>query len=702
MRKAITLVFFVLLSILFYRNIFNGYFQSDEWFYFSQFLPILNGLGGLYVALIKSITETGVISGGGHMTPIYTLIWYLHNLFFKLNYFPYIFISVLVHGVNGALLFSWVYSLTKRISISMVAGIFFVTSFAHFQAVTWVMAYIPTVYSVFFLLISLLLLTQSLSGQLIGKRKLIASLIFLILAILTKETAVVGLVIYIMLILILKKSSFIPLLFKWLVPISIAYILFRFVLSAVVERSSVALLDKLPPLDLNIFRAIVYPIRIMALSFVPVPQILKLSDNFSKFAYPSFDINSGAQQRVIQGPVSDIFLLLFGVLIIFTAIKIGRGRNLHRKEMWIVYMSLVIVLTCALPLLLISTYAPWWGFSIFIDPRHIYIGSIGAGILFAFLFSTISSSLSKYISKGVIHGLLFVILLTWMWANYNLLQAQIAEDVKVGRMRQTVIASLLNSVKVLPENAIFLVESQNSYYGFSHIPPFQTNLGQIIAVQYFNKGQIEKAFVTDLYFSKGIEVQGVISHEGHSFGYYFNQNALLRDILNKKILPQNIVAFTWDENTNTLKNNSIEKRKLYAEFSSTAKLLQDWTKKSDKLFSFSYPKEAELSEFPGQLYSYEISSVMGGVKIEILQKKKEDPFHEYIATQIDSRGNLIQDDFLIDNAIRYDGTLVTYLKLKNYEEYFVPFSSGEYYLKVTSDNPDNNVLVKGILSTIFF
>jgi hypothetical protein len=176
----------------------------------------------------------------------------------------------------------------------------------------------------------------------------------------------------------------------------------------------------------------------------------------------------------------------------------------------------------------------------------------------------------------------------------------------------------------------------------------------------------------------------------------------LRDILNKKILPKNILAFTWDEKTNTLKDNSMEKRKLYAEFVSTAKLLQGWTKKSNKLFSFSYPKEAVLNDVPGQLYNYEISSMTGQVKIEIHKKNKEDPFHEYIATQIDSRGNLIQDHFVVDNAIRYDGTVVTYIKLKNYEEYFVPFSSGEYYVRVVSKNSENSVLVKGILSTIFF
>ena len=157
-------VFLIFLSIAFfvYRKALGGYFQGDEWFYFTQFLPLTHTQGGLLSALAKSLFAADEISGGGHLTPLYTLIWYFHNKFFGLHFFPYITLSIVFHAFNGFLLFHIVKKLTKNEAISFLSGFFFIFSYQNFQAVTWIMAYVPTVYAVFFTLVSFLCLLYAL------------------------------------------------------------------------------------------------------------------------------------------------------------------------------------------------------------------------------------------------------------------------------------------------------------------------------------------------------------------------------------------------------------------------------------------------------------------------------------------------------------------------------------------------------------
>ena len=89
-------IFFILLSFFFYQKAFGGYFQGDEWFYLSQFIPLTHTTGGFIEAIKKSIFSSNEISGGGHLTPIYTIIWWIHNKLFGLNFFTYIFLSIFI------------------------------------------------------------------------------------------------------------------------------------------------------------------------------------------------------------------------------------------------------------------------------------------------------------------------------------------------------------------------------------------------------------------------------------------------------------------------------------------------------------------------------------------------------------------------------------------------------------------------------
>src|SRR5437762_2608719 len=107
-------IFFTIIILLFYWKSFLGYFQGDEWFYFTQFLPFTRDWYGIFEAFYKSIAQSYDVSGGGHLDPIYNVIWFLNNQFFGLHFTPYMVVSICAHILNTFLVFIFTKKLTKK------------------------------------------------------------------------------------------------------------------------------------------------------------------------------------------------------------------------------------------------------------------------------------------------------------------------------------------------------------------------------------------------------------------------------------------------------------------------------------------------------------------------------------------------------------------------------------------------------------
>jgi hypothetical protein len=106
--KRIVLSFFafLILILIYYHKAFSFYFQGDEWFYFSEYFPLVtNPLIGLFHSLSKSIVDAYWISGGGHVVPLQSLLWFVSILIFRLNFTWYILLGLLLHALNCLLLF---------------------------------------------------------------------------------------------------------------------------------------------------------------------------------------------------------------------------------------------------------------------------------------------------------------------------------------------------------------------------------------------------------------------------------------------------------------------------------------------------------------------------------------------------------------------------------------------------------------------
>src|SRR5438105_2454526 len=84
----------LLLVLIFYWPSFFLFFEGEEWFHFTQYLPFTHQLLGLFKVVYKGIIGSDSVSLGMHLAPIFTSVWFLDNQLFGLNYLPYIISSI--------------------------------------------------------------------------------------------------------------------------------------------------------------------------------------------------------------------------------------------------------------------------------------------------------------------------------------------------------------------------------------------------------------------------------------------------------------------------------------------------------------------------------------------------------------------------------------------------------------------------------
>lgn len=681
-------IFIIFLSIAFfiYRKALGGYFQGDEWFYFTQFLPLTHTQGGLLSALAKSLFAADEISGGGHLTPLYTLIWYFHNKFFGLHFFPYIALSIVLHAFNGFLLFHIVKKLTKNETISFLSGFFFIFSYQNFQAVTWIMAYVPTVYAVFFTLISFLCLLYALEISKQTKIYTYLSIIFFIFALLTKETSIVLFLIFPVIVLFFGKKLFRKFGYIYL-SLFILYGTFRFGIPLFQKSSALTQFSEVYTLPLFIFRIITYPLKVLVGIFFPHEFLLKVAEVLTPFAYPFY----GAEKAVrgtnflmfTQSAGSDLLTYPLSVMLLVTILFFFSLVRTYRNFRKLFIVGFLIIVFSAFPLLLIAIYAPAWGYVTFIDSRHLYFPSVGASMIFSGILFTVYQKKEKIpgISQNVVLFFLAFVLIFWTGIQYTYLQKQLAKEELMGQQRKTVLNGILSSVPQLSQKAFFLVESNTGYYGFAPMPPFQTHLSQVLSVQYYQKGQLPAVFVQDYSLvNKGLVTEGILQHGKREFGYFINQSTFFTRLLDRKVDSRNIYGFRWDGTRNSLADVTGEIRGKYENLQAKLRNFVNWKKITwiDANFQFNIPSDATLiiepAIQPNIIKQATIYTPSQNYQITLWKKTLNIGIFEDVSYMLNSDGETIGDNFYYRDVMMLNGDkVITKIALKGSSmDYFIP------------------------------
>lgn len=173
----VSFVFFFVLIFIAFNKLFFSYFEADEWYHFTHYLPLIHQDNGWLIALTRSVTDTQALSEGQHIDPLSVEIFFFNTQFFGINFIPYSFMSLFFHTLNSFLVFIFMKQLLtrednyfKNTLFALMGGVFFSVTAIPMHNVTWAAFYGQNVISTTFFLLSLLFLKFGISSK---KRKFI-------------------------------------------------------------------------------------------------------------------------------------------------------------------------------------------------------------------------------------------------------------------------------------------------------------------------------------------------------------------------------------------------------------------------------------------------------------------------------------------------------------------------------------------------
>ena len=168
-------VFTLVLVLAVYHGIVDNYLFNDDFLWLSKARHEMDG----------NVLTFRVI---GFFRPFINLSFFVTERLAPGNLPLYYVTNLLLHWLNGILLFHLGYSLFRNRTVAAATAVYFLIASVHFGAVAWISAR-TTLFSTTFLLLSLILVTRAAAG----KKRLVVSLVLYVAALASKETAIVGL-----------------------------------------------------------------------------------------------------------------------------------------------------------------------------------------------------------------------------------------------------------------------------------------------------------------------------------------------------------------------------------------------------------------------------------------------------------------------------------------------------------------------------
>lgn len=540
----ICLLFLFLLITIVYLPLFKGFFQLDEWTFFGDIFSRNDNF-------LK--TSLGFFAPNkDHYVPIFQIIFYIYIKLFKFNFVTYALLSILGHLIVVLLLYLFVLKIFKNKILAFISSAFFGLSSSLHQATSWVLVDINSHYSAIFAILSLILFWDFLVGN--KSKKLFFSLLFLIISLLIKESAVGFFILYPIVIILfnglnIKKqiSNFLPILLTGLTYLSLRVSMY-FIPGAYAERATVFQMQSINNVILNV---ISFPAKVMLQTIFPPRVFLDIS-KFATTYLPRwitgipgttrFDIF--VEQVSLQIISSVALIVIF--IIVFRLWQKNGGERLMKLSLFGLFF---VVLNS-----FIYAFSPGrLGLVALVDSRNLYLPSIGTVIF----ITSLLAFLTKKMPSRIIIFILPLILLQAVSLNKEILKIS-----KEGGVRKGILYQIKDDYSKLPNKVVFYTESDTSFYGMPEsekILPFEVGFGQTLLDWYvldqkFSRVFFENKFLWDL-TSQGYKEDG-----NQGFGYFRNLDLLKQVILDKHLTVDSIIAYKYYSSSNNLVNITDETR----------------------------------------------------------------------------------------------------------------------------------------------
>lgn len=571
-RSWIIFGFFAVIIFFLFRDLFNSYFEADEWFHFTYYFPLTRKPDGLFDAVISTFINAGPLSGGQHVIPVASAIYFLNTKFFGLNYEPYAFMSLLLHSLNSFLVFLLLKTFLSRKDVitknifGILSGIFFALSPQSLHTITGAAPfYGQNILSVTFFLLCVISFKQAYISK--AKKFIYLSLFFLFLALFTKETAVFLFVLLPLMSTMEKRD--LPAgrqVFTWrflgkvfLISV-IIYATFRFLIPGLYGAylsstqgisPSVKAKDTgtIVSTDLSfhknlpgevLFRTVTFPIRLTGTVFLPRYTAFSIVEFITPIVVPLPDSSARLGFLHGAGTFVVIYLAALGILIFCLILILGFIRKKSLEDARTLIVGLTIIILSALPLVAIIFSFPRWGYDSYFDSRFYYNPTVGAAIVFPFLIFGIAS----FFSKRKVFTIASIIFLFWLINNMYVLNIVFKQFVNIySKERKEVIVQLKKHLPELPEKVVFYTET-DGLSAFGPALPFYTSVPQAFMLAYYDRDPLPDGFFNKPLFEG--KSQGYAYAEGRGLGYFTSKKELSEALVMNQFKTSDIYAFYYE------------------------------------------------------------------------------------------------------------------------------------------------------------
>lgn len=549
------LLFF--LALTFYR-LPQTFFQQDEWREFGKFAILEQNLGeGMRLVFLKTFTE--------HLIPGDFILWYLQYRLFHLNFPPYALLSLGLHFLNSLLVYYLVLIISRKKSLSLVVGLLFITNSIAHQATTWISTSISTQGAVFFSLISIIMFFNYLKSKQQKTALFLLALLFFLISLSFRESSIFLFIFFPIFWFLFSSEKTFSKLRKILLTLFFVFFLYFLIRgiflfininieNQIVEIASTAQIQ--PSISTYIYRILILPFKVLPQSMFTTTFLMDLSNNLVLTAYPHWLVASGgvANPYIVESVgfdyisfVLSIFILLFAFFI-FKLLKEARDQN----GIKLLKFSLIFIIASFLPYIFLPGRS---GFISISEPRYLYFSGIGVSIFLGLGILTISPWLAKKLKlkQPLLIASLFVFFFLFLHINKIWKDIKALEERSV--IRKNILEKIIFSHPTLPSKVVFYTESDTAYYGLpdeEKILPFQSGFGRTLLVWYYGRGEkIPACFFKNewLYYIPNKD-QDYKECEGRGLGYFRKLDTLKKALSENNLLPENVIAFSWDSKNN--------------------------------------------------------------------------------------------------------------------------------------------------------
>ena len=547
------ILFYLFVAILTFGKLPFGFFQQDEWLIFGTYLYLdkapLDWLQRFFI--YKQVT---------HLVPFTHFISYAQFELFRLNFFFYGVVAIILHLTNAILVYYLSSLLLKKRFLSFISGFLFLTTSISHQGFTWIATTISTSNSTLFLLLSLIFFTKYLNQTISQIRYIILSTVFFAISLLFKENSIFTFLFLPAFWFIYKRKDFTKLKMGLIIlfPLGFFYTTIRIVNFFIISLSnSMEAAFAQPGLDVYVYRIFTLPLRFISQGILPQEFIIKIANNLMKLSYPPNSmLLKELSPYIAQSVGADIVSFFFSVMVIIICIIflfLYKGRVQQYSKT--ILVSLVFISLSSLPFIFVPGKA---GYNSLVDGRHLYITEIFTSILLP------SLSFGFYILLRKSRIALALLVITFVLVSYyhiTNIRSELQDQVQIGFLRKGILEQIYSNYPHLPQSIIFYVESDKAYYGLppeETVVPFQSGFGQTLLVWYNDHGELFPAcFFQDQYLYVQESV-GYRECDGRGFGYVRSLAALRRILKDYQLSSDNLIAFSWNSSKGELRDITID------------------------------------------------------------------------------------------------------------------------------------------------